>query len=566
MKLKSVYEKVTNSKITLIVNAVMGLLAVLFYLSAHTMLGFIGYFTFAAFPYILGAMIIASAVVALVLLLYKNNRIALTVTLIFNGIALLFSLGYFFAFISHYKTFLLETAKILCVYALIAVIVYLCFFHGKKEYRGRKTVAIVLCCVLTVGSILCFTDFSSLKINFIDDEPVVYAVGNDYQIVWTTAAEGTGEVKIGEYTYYDIYAGQKRSSQKVHKVTVPQEVLDENKEYTVSSRAMLSEQGFSGLLGYTVKKTYSFRPVDVSDGIQTYVLSDTHEFNGAAAKAASYYGDSLDFLVLAGDHVNYLYNDDQLSRILNLGHKVTGGSRPVVFARGNHELKCENSESLDRYVGSLNERFYYTFRLKNVWGVVLDMGEDHDDDWKEFYGTALYKDYRKEQRAFLDGIIADKENEYEADGVEYRIGISHISTSITDYDRPFMYDDLLEINDRLNVMNLDVMLSGHQHLVFKVNEGYEAGRPLFFRKEYTGKEVSVTPDYIAAGANYPTLMAGRRSDGKLPVDKTSFYKFTGIAVEFLSDGNYARFTNHKKEVVYSINPFENEEYGKIMVL
>lgn len=270
-------------------------------------------------------------------------------------------------------------AKILALYLFFGAIVYLCFFHGKKEYRGRKAVAIVLCSVILVGSLLCFTDFSSLRINFIDNEPVVYAVGEDYQIVWTTATKGSGYVQIGDNTFYDGYAGQIRTNTKVHKVTVPQSVLDENKGYTVLSKAILSEQGFTGLLGYTVKKSYNFRPVDTSDGIQGYFLSDTHDFNGAAIKAGSYYGDTLDFLVLGGDHVHYIDNEDHLARVLNLAHGVTKGERPVVYARGNHELKCADSETLDRYVGSLNGNFYYTFRLQNVWGIALDMGEDHGD-------------------------------------------------------------------------------------------------------------------------------------------------------------------------------------------
>ena len=54
--------------------------------------------------------------------------------------------------------------------------------------------------------------------------------------------------EVGE-KYYDEYAGQVRTSDRAHKVTVPQTVLDAAKKYAVCSKAMLSEQGFSGLFG-----------------------------------------------------------------------------------------------------------------------------------------------------------------------------------------------------------------------------------------------------------------------------------------------------------------------------
>ena len=67
------FDKFSSNKTALIVNAVMALLATAIYLSMHTMLGFIGFFTFKALPYILGALLMVSSVLSLVILLYKNK-------------------------------------------------------------------------------------------------------------------------------------------------------------------------------------------------------------------------------------------------------------------------------------------------------------------------------------------------------------------------------------------------------------------------------------------------------------------------------------------------------------
>lgn len=567
-KLCAVLTKLSNKKGLLISNAVLALAATLIYLSMHSMLGFVGYATFAALPYILGVLMVISSVLSLVILFYKHNKIIFAVTFVLNVCAIIFSLVYFFATLTHYKTYLIECAELLVLFLFIAIVVYLIFFHGKLAYKGKSAVAIALCVVLVAGSFLCFTDLKSLRINYITTQPACFAVDDDYQIVWTTRAKGTGWVEIDGESYYDEYAGQKRTDTTVHKVTIKQDILDQAKSYTVNSQAILSEQGFSGLVGYKVSATYSFRPVDETDGIQAYVLTDTHDYNSAPTKAAGYFDDKTDFFVLAGDHVNFLDTTVQAERVLSLAHSVSGGSRPIVFARGNHELKCDKSEALDRYVGSQNENFYYTFRLKNVWGVVLDMGEDHDDDWKEFYSTAVYSDYRAEQINFLDKVIADKANEYEAEGVEYKIAVCHISTAIVEYDRSYLFDTLTALNERLNIISPDVMLSGHLHRIYKINAGYEAGRPLFYQKSYTGAEPKTTPDFLATGANYPSLICGRRTDSSDPSVKESNFgqKYTGTALEFFEDELTARFTTQSNAVLFSVNPFEDIEYGKVIQL
>lgn len=553
-----------KSKILNIINSVLGFFALAVYLGMHTMLGFIGHATFSALPYILGVLMAISASVALANLLKIDNKTVFIVTFIFNIIATVGALAYFFAMLTHAKTFLIEIVKILAVYLFVAIVVYLIFYHGKLEYKGKRAVAIILCVVLVGGAVLGFTDLKTLRFNYITDGAAVYAVGDEYQIVWTTRAKGIGWVEIGGQCYYDEYSGAKRSKERVHKVTVKQDILDSAGEYTVKSRAILSEQGFSGLLGYTVKSHYKFRPVDASDGIQAYAVSDTHDYNGIVKKTAAYYGDKLDFIVMAGDAVSFLYTETDLARILKLCNLLTNGERPVVFARGNHEVKCEGAENLHRYVGANGESFYYTFRMKNVWGVVLDMGEDHADDWYEFYDTAIYDGYRQRQVEFLDEIIENKALEYGNEGVEYRIGVCHTPTAFTSYSMPYSYDALVAINDRLNQMKLDVMINGHYHEVFAVESGYEAGRVLTYDKKYDNSSDG-KPLYLATGATYKSVVVSRRSDVQDPGVKENFFgrKFIGAAVELIGNDKTVRFTNAKKEVIFTVSPFDGTEYGKI---
>ena len=92
--------------------------------------------------------------------------------------------------------------------------------------------------------------------------------------------------------------------------------------------------------------------------------------------------------------------------INKVANKITGGSVPVVYARGNHDVKGRYAEQTHRFTGSKGEKFFYNFYFNNVYGIVLDIGEDHDDDWWEYYDTAHYEQYHKDQLAFLENEIA----------------------------------------------------------------------------------------------------------------------------------------------------------------
>ena len=73
-----------------------------------------------------------------------------------------------------------------------------------------------------------------------------------------------------------------------------------------------------------------------------------------------------------------------------------------------YEIKGKISEDFHKYVGSKNGNFYYNFYLDGIYGLVLDIGEDHDDDYWEYYETANYDKYRQEQIDLLKSEVENK--------------------------------------------------------------------------------------------------------------------------------------------------------------
>jgi len=345
---------------------------------------------------------------------------------------------------------------------------------------------------------------------------VVYAVEDEYQIVFSTSDSAICWVEIGGECYYDLYAGSMRSADKVHKVTVPQTVLDEAGGYTTCAKQMIYRGPFGGRTGKTLSRSYDFRPVDTADGLYHVAISDVHEAVAAATAAATATDvlplamdtQNMDFIVLLGDLVSMVETEKDVQLANELAHGITKGEIPVIYVRGNHEIKGEYAEELYKYVGSKDQQYAYTVTLgdDDVFAVVLDLGEDHEDDWWEYYGTARFDLYRQAQTEMLDKILED--GSYE--NYRYRMMLCHIPVVYVDkhgYFETFRND----WTARLNEMELDIGLSGHKHVLWPLIPGQvEPNKTLVYNDAYSGKEGKVEGGYLI-DFNFPNFLAGRRS-------------------------------------------------------
>ena len=208
-----------------------------------------------------------------------------------------------------------ESLAVAGAIGLYALILY-CPIRGKNWLKGLLLAAVVLAAVI-LGYQLRPCDFSY--------GAVVYAVEDKYQIVFSTSDNSIAWVEIGGEKYYDLYAGSMKSADHVHKVEVPQEVLDNAKGYSIHAKQMIYRGPFGGYTGPEISRSYTFRPVDTSDGLDYFALSDVHEAVDAAASAAQV---KFDFIVLIGDLVSMVETEKDAQLANELAHKITGGQAP----------------------------------------------------------------------------------------------------------------------------------------------------------------------------------------------------------------------------------------------
>lgn len=293
------------------------------------------------------------------------------------------------------------------------------------------------------------------------ETPVVYAVGNTYQIMFYLNVDAYASVTIGTQTFDDAVCGNMRSLPGMRRITVPMETLDTAKAYSLRIERIEARLKYrTRSLGVETYR-FEFHPVPKDDA-RAYMIGDAHGDLDGAVSAAQAYG-SFDFLIVNGD-IGETADETQALSAYRLAVMLTGGTKPVVYARGNHENRGAAAELLPDFIPLRDGCTYYTFRLGSVWGIVLDCGEDKEDDHVEYGGSARFHDFRLRETAYLQTVIADAQKEFRAPGVAHRLCVVHA-------DFPFVQEPLFDTEralyqvwcDLLGEMEVELMAMAHTH-------------------------------------------------------------------------------------------------------
>lgn len=441
--------------------------------------------------------------------------------------------------------------------AIVGAIFFLLFIYPKTILKDKPVFKYAAIGVCGVSALLCMVHFA---INTITYNPVVYAVEDKYQIVFSTSAEATGYVEIGGKYYYDTYAGTTKTFSKIHKIEVPMVDLDQAKRYTVHTQQTIYAGPFGGWLGNDISLTTDFKPVDSSDGIQYLSFSDIHMNDWQAAKTASYV-EKYDFLVLAGDLISDVETFDDANFNNKVAYDITKGQIPVVYARGNHDIKGRYGHELHKFVGAKGENFYYNFYFPDVYGLVLDIGEDHDDDWWEYYGTAQYEEYREAQLTFLQEEIAKKDYE----SYPYHLAVCHIPVTFVNYRHNHVHAKE-EMTKLLNQMDIDMFLCGHQHSIMIFEPGLiEPNTKLTYNPNYKkGTYNGYLTDF-----NFPSFMISKQGyefGDDSPLASTVSHIGLYIDAQPSARKETCYYLNSRGEKVNVMNMFYDKTYGEQIVI
>ena len=296
-------------------------------------------------------------------------------------------------------------------------------------------------------------------------------------IVWVTDVPGISYVEMATDStdhfysktrkrYYAAEAGRRILTDSVHCVRIRGLKPDSKYRYRVVTQALKDWCNddwvtLGGLAWSDVwkKKPYEFKTYPAKPREITFlVLNDIHErpqFMKELCKNVDL--KKLDFVLLNGDMSNRIRSQKHImDAYLDTCVSMFATDIPLFFNRGNHELRGEFADYLNRYFPTNNGKYY---RLQHVAGVdflFIDSGEDKPDADLEYCGIVECDQYREEQERWLRSLQEEKKIR------KYPIVVfSHMPPTLKNWHGPLHMQETL--TPELNKMNVSVMLSGHLH-------------------------------------------------------------------------------------------------------
>ncbi len=413
---------------------------------------------FAGIFHLIFPILILNAILLCVLTLVRQKNITgeekwysllLTLSSILSFFTIVFSIVYTVILLtseSQHAIFLYLKDSLFAA-MLFILVPFSVLFLPKIKIKTRKIItALILVVTLVVGI---FYIFPVVPYE-ITSAPSVIDNGTEYSVVFSTNDYGTGYVEYNyngkDYKVYDEMGGRLNSDSKIHSISVPYEHL-RNNTYSVGSTRVYEQYSYGSHRGKTVNSEKYTLKYNDSENQTFLVVSDWHTELKDAYNAIGYLGD-YDSVILLGDSTPGVdFEEEVVRNIVEFSGEVAKGTKPVIYARGNHETRGQYAGKILDSLG-LNE-FYYTTDVGPYSFIVLDSGEDKEDSHPEYGGMNNYGQYRADMIDWMKTV------NFENDKV---VAISH-SWTLCDVEEELStagWNELDRIGTRL-------LLSGHYH-------------------------------------------------------------------------------------------------------
>jgi predicted phosphodiesterase len=318
-------------------------------------------------------------------------------------------------------------------------------------------------------------------------------------IVWVTDTPAHSKVLYGEGEVPDR---EREPSEHgllpvgtLHRVTLTGLEPGRTYRYQVVSTRVVRLKAYWPEKGLSVESpVYAFRTLDRRRPTVSFAsLGDTHE-QVARIRTLTALVDwsATDFLVHTGDAFDWLADEDQLfDRFLDPVSHALGHTTPLVFVRGNHEMRGPFARQLFAYLPVSTGRFYHAFDDGPAHFVVLDSGEDKDDDTNVYAGLNRVEPYRQEELAWFRTHL---ETDVRVGDAPFRIVLIHQP------DWGYVGGE----NDRWTAVanrgGIDLVVAGHLHRYQHVRPGERGndfhivavGQDQVARVDVTPTELTVT--------------------------------------------------------------------------
>ena len=247
----------------------------------------------------------------------------------------------------------------------------------------------------------------------ITEGPYLVALsGTSVSIVWMTDAPSHSKVRFGVGATLDRVSEPDVNGLAPvgvrHVVTLTGLTPGTAYSYQASSTRVVKLKAYwpdKGLETLTPVKTFTTFDAQKQTA-SLAAISDTHENTTRIAGLMKMIpwsgGDRVDGLVHLGDAFDWIDDEEQLfTKWLRPISNALGGSTPLIYARGNHELRGPFARNLADYVPTPEGTFYYARDIGPIHLMVVDTGEDKPDITNVYADLNKTVAYRARELAWL---------------------------------------------------------------------------------------------------------------------------------------------------------------------
>ena len=334
--------------------------------------------------------------------------------------------------------------------------------------------------------------------------PAVCVVGDNYQIIYRTDVDGISFVEVGGKKYYETNAGFIPAFRRIHKIVVPQIVLNGAGKYSIHFEECIDKKPYFPVKGPEEVYDFNFKGMTKKDDVKAFFVADVHGKYELAKGACLHFGDELDLFVTAGDIIDSSEKLEHIDAYLEFLADVTRGGIPVISIRGNHDTRGYCAEDFVNYIGTDGPvNTYYTFSCGPIGGIALDVGEDKWDNHPEYGGFNIFEHFREAETQFVQGVAPL------SDCLKYKIAICHmpIPTYNPPVDSPFrIEEEKLGIwTAELDRIGVSCLIAGHTHKIgyFEPNgenDRYPHGYPVVVGAEIGKRDGN--PYYVGSALTF----------------------------------------------------------------
>lgn len=206
--------------------------------------------------------------------------------------------------------------------------------------------------------------------------------------------------------------GQIIAGNKIHRIRLNGIKAGQKYYYRAVSKEITLYQAYKKEFGDSVvTQLYEFSIPEKGSDFRAVVYNDLHRGNATTeALTELIENQNYNIALFNGDCIDDPQSEADVVNFIEHAARVVGkGSVPLIFIRGNHEIRGQHSIFLRDIIEYSTAQSYGSFTWGDIRFVILDCGEDKLDSSPVYYGLNDFEGFRLEQVDFLKQELKSKE-------------------------------------------------------------------------------------------------------------------------------------------------------------